>query len=67
MLRQEIVGHMEKFIMKHWAFDYFDGFMTWIYEGDNEFINRFDKFINVHLLSKILFKKRVYDSNLTVL
>ena len=30
--------------MKHWAFDYFDGFMRWRCEGDSEFTNRVDNF-----------------------
>ena len=53
--------------MKHWVFDYFGGFMPWRCEGDSEFIRRVDKFIKVQYINKILFKKRVHDSNLTVL
>ena len=52
--------------MKHWAFDYFDGFMPWICEGDSEFTNRVDIFISLHLVKKLLFKKRVHDSNIII-
>ena len=52
--------------MKHWVFDYFGGFMPWKCEGDREFINRIDQFLIIKHINKVLMKRRIHDSNLTV-
>ena len=52
--------------MKHWVFDYFGGFMPWRCAADTEFIKRVGKFIKFKKLKKILFRRRIHDSNLTV-
>ena len=52
--------------MKHWVFDYFGGFMPWRCAADSEFITRVGKFIKVKKLNKILFKRRIHESNLTI-
>ncbi len=52
--------------MKHWVFDYFGGFMPWRCAADSEFITRVGKFIKIKKLNKILFKRRIHESNLTI-
>ena len=64
--KKKILWSYGQIFIKHWVFDYFGGFMPWRCEGDAEFIFRVDKFITVHKINKILFKKRIHDSNLTV-
>ena len=55
-----------QFLIKHWVFDYFGGFMPWICEGDAEFYVRTDQFLTVKYVPIILMKRRVHDNNLTV-
>ena len=52
--------------MKHWVFDYFGGFMPWRCGADTEFRRRVQKFVKFGKVNKILFKRRIHDSNLTV-
>ena len=61
-----IIWSYGQIFIKHWVFDFFGGFMPWRCEADAEFLNRVDKFIRVHKINRILFKKRIHDSNLTV-
>ena len=53
--------------MKHWVFDYFGGFMPWRCGADTEFIIRIDQFIKVEKIGVVLFKRRIHNSNLTIL
>lgn len=54
-----------QFLVKHWVFDWFGGFLPWICDGDGEFHTRIEKFINVKKIHTILMKRRIHDSNLT--
>ena len=54
-------------MMKHEIFDLFGGFMPWPCFGDAEFYFRIKNFSIIKYLNKILFKRRIHSSNLTVL
>ena len=41
--------------------------MPWRYEGDGEFSNRVNKFLTMIRIPIILMKRRIHDSNLTIL
>ena len=43
-LKTEAYG---QFMIKHWVFDYFGGFMPWRCSSDEEFIKRVFKFIKI--------------------
>lgn len=56
-----------QFLLKHWVFDWFGGFLPWICSGDAEFHARTEKFIKSKRVPIILMKRRIHDSNLTIL
>ena len=64
--KKKIIWAEGQVFMKHWVFDFFGGFMPWRCAADTEFIMRVDKFLTVKKINKILFKRRIHDSNLTV-
>ena len=55
-----------QFLIKHWVFDWFGGFLPWICAADAEFHTRTNKFIKSKRIPIILMKRRIHDSNLTV-
>ena len=59
---QEAIG---QFMMKHWVFDYFGGFMPWKCGSDGEFKYRVYKFIKIIYLKDILFLRQVHPGSLT--
>jgi hypothetical protein len=54
-----------QFMIKHWVFDYFGGFMPWKCAADAEFKKRVFKFINVLKLEDILFLRQIHSESLT--
>ena len=54
-----------QFLMKHWVFDWFGGFLPWICAADAELHYRIDRFINFKKIEIILMKRRIHTSNLT--
>ena len=59
---EEAIG---QFMMKHWVFDYFGGFMPWKCGSDAEFKKRVIKFINVISLKDVLLLRQVHPESLT--
>ena len=59
---EEAIG---QFMIKHWVFDYFGGFMPWKIGSDAEFKIRVIKFINVIYLKDILLLRQVHPESLT--
>ena len=55
-----------QFLIKHWIFDYFGGFMPWVCAADQEFFDRLKFIMTLKKIPIILMKRRVYDNNLTV-
>ena len=55
-----------QFLIKHWVFDWFGGFLPWPCSGDIELHVRIDKFIKLKNIPKILMRRRIHNSNLTV-
>ena len=53
-----------QFLIKHWVFDWFGGFLPWICAGDAEFHTRTGKFIISKKIPIILMKRRIHNSNL---
>ncbi len=56
-----------QFMMKHWVFDYFGGFLPWKCSADEEFKNRVKKFINILTLNEPLFLRNIHPNSLTQL
>jgi len=54
-----------QFMIKHWVFDYFGGFMPWKCSSDAEFKERVYKFINVLKLEDVLFLRQIHLESLT--
>jgi len=54
-----------QFMIKHWVFDYFGGFMPWKIGSDKEFKTRVIKFINVIYLKDILLLRQIHPESLT--
>ena len=54
-----------QFLIKHWIFDYFGGFMPWKCGSDDEFITRIKNFINVLFLNEVLFIRKIHSESLT--
>ena len=54
-----------QFLLKHWVFDLFGGFMPWICGADSELQFRTDQFLKIKLINKILMKRRIHSSSLT--
>ena len=59
---EEAIG---QFMMKHWVFDYFGGFMPWKCGSDAEFKKRIIKFINVIYLKDVLLLRQIHPQSLT--
>ena len=59
---REAIG---QFMIKHWVFDYFGGFMPWKCGSDGEFKARITKFINVIYLKDVLFLRQIHPESLT--
>ena len=55
-----------QFLIKHWIFDYFGGFMPWICSADQEFFDRLQFLMILKKIPTILMKRRVHDNNLTI-
>ena len=55
-----------QFLIKHWIFDYFGGFMPWVCAADQEFFDRLKFIMTLKKIPIILMKRRVHDNNLTV-
>ena len=55
-----------QFLIKHWIFDYFGGFMPWICSSDAEFFARLKFILTLKKIPIILMKRRIHDNNLTV-
>ena len=55
-----------QFLIKHWIFDYFGGFMPWICSADQEFFERLEFMLSLKKIPTILMKRRVHDNNLTI-
>ena len=54
-----------QFMIKHWVFDYFGGFMPWKCSADSEFIIRVEKFINILFLKDDLLLRKIHPNSLT--
>ena len=54
-----------QFMINHWVFDYFGGFMPWNCSADDEFKYRVKKFINVLTLNETLFLRNIHPESLT--
>ena len=54
-----------QFMIKHWVFDYFGGFMPWKCAADDEFITRVKKFINILFLEDELLLRKIHPNSLT--
>jgi len=59
---QEAYG---QFMMKHWVFDYFGGFLPWKCSADEEFKKRVRKFIKVLTLNESLLIRNIHPKSLT--
>ena len=59
---QEAYG---QFMMKHWVFDYFGGFLPWKCSADEEFKRRVRKFIKVLTLNEPLLIRNIHPNSLT--
>jgi glycosyltransferase involved in cell wall biosynthesis len=59
---QEAYG---QFMMKHWVFDYFGGFLPWKCSADEEFKKRVRKFIKVLTLNEPLLIRNIHPNSLT--
>jgi glycosyltransferase involved in cell wall biosynthesis len=59
---EEAIG---QFMMKHWVFDYFGGFMPWKCGSDAEFKKRIIKFIKVIYLKDVLLLRQIHPQSLT--
>ena len=55
-----------QFLIKHWIFDYFGGFMPWICSSDDEFFERLKFLLILKKIPIILMKRRIHYNNLTV-
>ena len=55
-----------QFLIKHWIFDYFGGFMPWICSADQEFFDRLQFLMKLKKIPTILMKRRVHENNLTI-
>lgn len=53
-------------LIKHSVINKFNGYRNWRCDGDNDFIHRIDKFVKRKKINKILFKRRVHETSLTV-
>ena len=65
-IRNKVIWAEGQLFMKHWVFDYFGGFMPWRCAADTEFIKRVGKFVKFKKIKKILLRRRIHNSNLTV-
>ena len=54
-----------QFMIKHWVFDYFGGFLPWKCAADDEFITRVQKFINILFLEDELLLRKIHPNSLT--
>ena len=54
-----------QFMIKHWVFDYFGGFMPWKCGADEEFKIRVFKFIKILSLKDVLFLRQIHSESLT--
>ena len=54
-----------QFMIKHWVFDYFGGFMPWKCAADDEFITRVKNFINILFLEDVLLLRKIHLNSLT--
>ena len=54
-----------QFLIKHWIFDYFGGFLPWKCSADEEFIIRVKKFIKILFLNETLFLRKIHPESLT--
>ena len=61
-LKKEAYG---QFMMKHWVFDYFGGFMPWRCSSDEEFTIRVFKFIKILKLKDTLLLRKIHSNSLT--
>jgi len=59
---QEAYG---QFMIKHWVFDYFGGFLPWKCSADEEFKKRVRKFINVFTIKEPLLQRNIHPNSLT--
>ena len=59
---QEAYG---QFMMKHWVFDYFGGFLPWKCSAYEEFKKRVRKFIKVLTLNESLLIRNIHPNSLT--
>ena len=54
-----------QFLIKHWIFDYFGGFLPWRCGADDEFITRVKKFIKILFLNETLLLRKIHPESLT--
>jgi len=54
-----------QFMIKHWVFDYFGGFMPWKCAADDEFFIRVKNFINILFLNDELLLRKIHPNSLT--
>ena len=54
-----------QFMIKHWVFDYFGGFLPWKCAADDEFFTRVKKFIKILFLEDELLLRKIHPNSLT--